>query len=152
MAVLSVASESASLSLIKPFSYVPYPFRLRSLALHSRTCYISLVSNVIATASPLRPLSFAVGFLFPLLHHVWHPCTVYIPHYPGLQSETAQSPFLFACPLRLPQVLRSIRFPSARSHCFGNVALNLPPLCVLGSLERTQRIHGITTDFSCRAM
>ena len=56
--------------------------------------------------------------------------------WPGLQSETALSPFLFACPLGLPQVLRSIRFPSARSHCFGNVAFNLTPLCVLGSLER----------------
>jgi len=41
---------------------------------------------------------------------------------PSTESETALSPFLFACPL--PQVLHSLRFPSARSHSFGNVALH----------------------------
>lgn len=41
---------------------------------------------------------------------------------PSTESETALSPFLFACPL--PQVLRSLRFPSSRSHSFRNVALD----------------------------
>lgn len=98
-------------------------FRLGLFALRSRISYFTLasLSNVIATASPLRPLSFAVGS--PSVPFLPLDCLICsVPVYSifpiawpwrGVQSETALSPI----PI-------SVRVPAAPS-----LTLVTIPLC-----------------------
>jgi len=94
--------------------------------------------------SPIRSLfrTFLCGLLVPLvpslllriayLSHIQSPL-------PSLGQAPNQRSLFPPVPLAClpPQALRSLRFPSARSHSFGNVAPNLTPSRVLGSLERS---------------